>query len=288
MIMADAAQFTTPEGALDYLRAVGGQADDAIDLAESALALGLMFLPGVHIDRYRQHLKKLTEQAREEHETRLRAGQADTLSLRAQTLRTIIHGAHGYQGDEKTYNDIQNANLIRVIERRKGLPVAIGILYLHIARVLSWAAAGLSFPAHFILRLEKDGERIILDPFREGGEMDAASLRTLLKSIVGERAELSHDFYAPVSSREILVRLQNNLKKRLIDGEDYAGAIQAAEAMAAFAPHEYRTHLDRGVLHAKLGHVDKARSALKAYVALAPSAKEKAQGRALLAEIEKA
>ena len=51
-----------------------------------------------------------------------------------------------YRGDSETYDDTQNADLIRVIRRRRGLPVALGILYLHAARAQGWPAVGLNFP----------------------------------------------------------------------------------------------------------------------------------------------
>ncbi len=278
--------FQSSDEALQYLRRVGQSGDADIDIAEAALALGLLFLPGLHVDRYRQHLHKVAEHVQEEYRSRLRLEENDDLHLRVQVLRKIIHDAHGYQGDEKNYDDIQNANFIRVIERRKGLPVSLGILYIILARRMDWACDGLSFPGHFLIRMEKDSERVILDPFREGREMNAAALRQLLKSIVGQKAELSHNYYNAVSNREILVRLENNLKKRLIEGEDYGQAILAAEAIGAFSPDEYRIYLDKGVLHAKLGQNQQAVTALEAYIAKTPHAKEKQHANLLLQQIK--
>ena len=74
--------------------------------------------------RHRQHLRKLAEHVQEEHRSRLRLEEEDDLPLRVQVLRKIIHDAHGYQGDDKNYDDIQNANFIRVIERRKARAIA--------------------------------------------------------------------------------------------------------------------------------------------------------------------
>ncbi|MBU6475650.1 MAG: tetratricopeptide repeat protein, partial [Alphaproteobacteria bacterium] len=276
----------TADEALSYLRHIGGMADGEIDLAEAALALGLIFLPGVHVGRYRQHLRKISEQAREEYAARLLAGAADDLALRVEILRKVLHEEQGYAGDRKNYDDIQNVNFIRVIERRKGLPISLGILYLVMARGMGWECEGLSFPGHFLVRLERGGDRVILDPFDEGRVMDAANLRDLLKSVVGKKAELSHDYYNAVSSREVLVRLENNLKKRLIDGEDYAAAIRAADAIGAFSPDEYRIYLDKGVLHAKLGQGAEAVAALEAYIARTPYAREKQQAHMLLQQIK--
>lgn len=284
--MVDVENFQSPDEAFDYLRRIGGIEDKDIDMSEAALALGLIFLPGLNVDRYRQHLRKISEHLSEEFASRLRMKEEDTLELRVQALRKIIHEAHGYQGDDKNDDDIQNANFIRVIERRKGLPIALGILYIILARHMGWTCEGLNFPGHFLIRLNKDRERIILDPFKEGREMNAAELRSLLKSIAGKKAELSHNFYDCVNNREILLRLENNLKKRLIDSEDYGHAIVVAEAIEAFSPLEYRTYFDKGVLYAKLGQNQQAITALEAYIEKTPSAEERQHAQLLLQQIK--
>ena len=70
----------------------------------------------------------------------------------------IVARSYGYRGDTESYDDLQNADLVRVIERRKGLPVALSILYLALARQQGWAAEGLAFPAHFLIRVGIDEE----------------------------------------------------------------------------------------------------------------------------------
>lgn len=282
--LADLQRFETPDEAFQYIRFAGLQKDSEIDLAETVLALGLLFLPGVRPERYRYHLKKLCDQAAEEFQLRLKK-EEETLAMRASVIRKIIHETHGYTGDEQSYDDIQNANMIRVIERRKGLPIAIGLLYIIVARRQGWAIEGLNFPGHFLVRMDMGGERLILDPFRLGKEMNAAELRQLLKSIAGKGAELSHNFYDAVSSRDMLIRLENNLKKRLIESEEYAQAIIVVEAMEALAPDEYRTLFDKGVLYAKLGQNKQARTAIERYIEMTPSQKDKQQARMILQQI---
>jgi regulator of sirC expression with transglutaminase-like and TPR domain len=282
----DLHRFETPEEAFQYLRHAGTLPDAQIGLAECAIALALIFLPGLNPDRYRQHVKKLESHVREEHLSRLRLKEEDTAALRARVLRKIIHEAHGYHGDAKTYDDIQNASFIRVIERRKGLPVALGLLYVILGRAQGWAVEGLNFPGHFLVRLDHAGERLILDPFRDGEEMDAAALRQLLKSVAGKKAELAHNYYEPVSNRDMLLRLQNNLKTRLIEQEEYAQSLLVVEAMEALAPDEYRILFDKAILYVKLGHAGQAVSALERYIERAPDPKDRQQARAILAQIK--
>lgn len=277
-------RFETGAEAFAYLRLVGTKQDSEIDVGEVALALALVNLPGIKVDRYRNHLAKLVEHARDDYANRKRSGE-DSLTMQANVLRHVIHDAHGYKGDTQTYDDLDNTNLIRAIDRRMGLPVALGIIYIVVGRALGFVIDGLSFPGHFILRLELDGQRLILDPFRQGAELTAADLRQLVKKMIGEQAELSHKYYTPVSNRELLLRLQNNLKTRLIEHEEYHQALQVIETMAAIAPDEVRTLFDKAVLYAKLGQIKQAAAALEEYIARIPDAREKQQARILLQQI---
>lgn len=277
-------RFETGEDAFAWLRITGAKNDADIDIGETALALGLVFMPGVVIDRYRHHLQKLVSLAKDDYAQRLRAA-PDSAELQANVLRAVIHDVNGYKGDDKSFDDLQNANLLRVIDRRAGLPVALGILYIVVGRALGFQIEGLSFPGHFILRLEHDGHRLILDPFREGKTMEAPDLRQLAKKLIGEDAELSHNYYAPVSNRDLLLRLQNNVKTRLIENEDYHKALQVVETMQAIAPDEVRTLFDKAILYAKLGQKGQAAQALEEYIERIADAREKAQARALLQQI---
>ena len=277
--------FETPEEAFQYLRYVGTLADADIDLGETALALALLFLPGVHVDRYRQHINKLCEQVRDEYKSRLRMKEDDTLALRVRILRKIVHEAHGYKGASGGDEDLQNANLIRVIERRRGLSVSIGLLYIILARAAGWQADALNFPGHFLVRLEAGGARVILDPFQEAHEMDAAELRQLLKSVIGTNAELAHEYYNTISHREMLLRLQNNLKKRMVENDEYAQALIIIESMEALAPEDYRVLFDKGILYVKLGQIQQALTTLERYIAETPDMREKQQVAVLLDQI---
>jgi regulator of sirC expression with transglutaminase-like and TPR domain len=161
--------------AQDHLRHVGTQADAEIDLAETALALAALERPEVSLDRYRDHLARLTDAVAEQ-----AAHSPEDVEARVAALRAVLAEHYGYAGDALTYDDLQNANLMRVIDRRKGLPVALGILYIGTARNLGWDIHGLNFPGHFLIRLNQAGERAILDPFNGGQTRTVMELRDLL------------------------------------------------------------------------------------------------------------
>jgi regulator of sirC expression with transglutaminase-like and TPR domain len=188
------------------------------------------------------------------------------LYARATTLSKVLAGSFGYQGDRVTYDDLQNANLMRVIDRRKGLPVALAILYIHAARSLGWPIEGVNFPGHFVVRLHNAGRAVILDPFAGGEPCTTADLRRKLKAAAGEKAELQPEHYAAVGNRDILLRLENNLKIRLIQEGDLEKAAAVLERMLLVAPKHAPLYREAGLIHARLGNLNAARTALESFL----------------------
>jgi regulator of sirC expression with transglutaminase-like and TPR domain len=187
---------------------------------------------------------------------------ADLVHRRGATpeaLAEVIARSYAYRGDSETYDDLQNADLAKVIERRKGLPVALSILYLHIARAQGWDAEGLAFPAHFLIRVGIDGARHVVDPFHEGVVREAAELRELLQKVLGPDAELTPAHFDPVFDRDVLLRLENNVRLRLARREDWPGAARSLERMLAVAPDRPELLFELGQLDARL---DKKRAAI--------------------------
>lgn len=246
------------------LRQMGEQADVAIDLGEAALLLAALGRPRVPLDRYRHHLDLLAREVA----ARAKEFSNDDVKARAQVLGEVIADDHGYAGDRQTYDDPQNANLMRVIDRKRGLPVALTLLYLLAARAQGWKADALAFPGHVLFRLEEAGERLILDPFDDGRTLGPADLRQLLKGLVGEAAELSSEHTRAMSNREILLRLQNNLKGRSAAAGDKESHRRVLDSMLWIAPGDLALWVESAGLHEAEGNLIAARQALEKALAL--------------------
>src|SRR5690349_21954524 len=162
-----------PRAALD---AIGLLPDTGIDVGGAALQLARVDSPDADWRAARAHLSELARDAVE------LAKSIDTndVSMRAEALAGLIAGRYLYAGDAETYDDLANANLIRVIERRKGLPVALGIIWLHCARASGWGGHGVDFPGHFLVALEGAGGQAVLDVFAGGKLLDVREMRALL------------------------------------------------------------------------------------------------------------
>jgi len=115
--------------------------------------------------------------------------------------------------------------------------------------------------------------------------MEAPDIRTLIKKILGPKAELSSDYYEPTTNRDILIRLQNNIKLRLIEREDYKAALHVIENMQIVAPDEFRLELDAGVLYAKTEQPQAAIKHLQRYIDQAPHDRDRHEAAMLLQQI---
>lgn len=260
------------------LRQVGAQQDPQINLADAALLLAALDQPRQPLERYRHHLSLL---ARDTADVGGDAAAAGNLEARVSALRTVLVERYAYAGDEETYDDLQNANLMRVIDRRRGLPVSLAILWLHAARAQGWPAEGINFPGHFLIRLEVPGRRAILDPFRSGELLGPQALRQLLKAVRGDTAELAPDHYAACGNREILLRLQNNIKVRRLRERDLVRSLETVESMLLLDPSEGSLWREAGLLHMRLDNLRAAIFALDNFLELSPGDPRRSEVAAL-------
>ena len=249
---------------LEELAHVGRTNDDAIDMGEAALVLAAIAKPNTPREPYRRHLQKVFHEV---------AAYVDgyrgvvPLKLRHEALVQVIYKRFGYVGTKDCFDDIEAASLMRVIDRRGGLPVALGILYLEAARHIGWSAVGIDFPGRFLVRLDAEGPpcggRLIIDPCDGGSELNAPDLRRILKLMTGPEVEIGPMHYRAVGSRAVLLRLQNNIKTRHLDAGRVGAALSALETMAALAPDDAALWREIGVLHTRLGQTPAAVAALE-------------------------
>ncbi len=133
----------------EALAAIGMLPDGEIDPAPAALQLARLDADGTDWEAASSHLSVLARDAAAV--GAVMTGRSPEARIGA--LAGLIHAHHGYRGDSDTYDDLDNANLIRVIERRRGLPVALGVLWLHCMRAAGWDGHGIDFPGHFLVSL---------------------------------------------------------------------------------------------------------------------------------------
>ena len=270
--------MTPQQEARAALDAAGRLPDAELDLAAVALQFARIDQPGAD---WRAASAHLTDIARAAASSASAAG-ADS---RRAALATLLHRDFAYEGDAATYEDLANANLIRVIERRRGLPVALGILWLHAADAAGWVAHGVDFPGHFLIALEAGPRQSVVDVFAGGAAMDAPALRALIKRYEGEDAELRPGLLRPMAKRSVLLRLQNNIKLRRLRAGQLAEALACAEDMLRLAPDHAPLWREAGLMNHRLVRYGAALVCLEKALVLEPTGESAARLRGLVDEL---
>ena len=261
------------DGDHSFLTNIASTPDGDIDLGESALVLAGMDQPRTtsptasiydpiqkRLQHCRDHLTELAQSIA------MTGSNAANASARLSALRAVIDTQEGYRGDALIHETPEHSNLINTIERRKGDGVALGILYIHSARTQGWTAYGLGFPDHFLIALDGGTERIIFDPFYGQIIETAHELRALLKGLHGNGAELLPEYYAPLENRQILLRIQNDLRLSHAASGHLDKAILMSERILLMAPQTWDLYEDLGFYYAETGDFDAALLALDTYL----------------------
>ncbi|MDO9710825.1 SirB1 family protein [Paracraurococcus lichenis] len=276
---------STPQDEARAALAAAGQLPDAeIELAAVALQFARIDAPDAD---WRAAAATLSEiaQAAVAAATANEAADAGDAEQRRQVLAEVIHGRFGFAGDAETYDDLANANLIRVLDRRRGLPVALGLLWLHAAEAAGWSAHGIDFPGHFLLAVEGSRGQALVDVFAGGTGLAAPELRALLKRIEGERAELRPGLLRLMDKRAVLLRLQNNIKLRRLRTGDLAGALACTEDMLRLAPDAALLWREAGLMNQRLDRIGAALGCLDRSLEIEPEGEAARRIRSVVEEL---
>jgi regulator of sirC expression with transglutaminase-like and TPR domain len=248
-----------------YLKRLGDMGDGPHDIAMAALMLAALDHPHTKLNPYYAHLSELGEAARAE-TAFVRDGEAA-----ASALGHVLATRYGYDGDRMEYDEPGNADLISVMERRRGLPVALGVLYMHTARAAGLKAWGLFAPGHFLLKIAVKGSEALIDPFNGGAAVERERFTAPIGAtpILEAGASSEPNAHEAVSDTDVLLRLQNNIKSRALQARDTKRAIEILNRMTLISPRRAPLWLELARLHETSGALSAARKACEKCLATA-------------------
>ncbi|MEL6346405.1 MAG: transglutaminase-like domain-containing protein [Myxococcota bacterium] len=180
----------------------------------------------------------------------------------------------GFQGDDEEYDRPENSFIDRVIARRRGLPILLSVIYVEVARRVGVALVGVSFPSHFIIR-PVDSDAFFIDPFHQGRVLKPAHLEMWLSQLY-RGAPITSDLWAKAtqdaSNREVLARMNRNLKFSYLRRKDLHGGIRASERILMLDPEQAEERRDLGRMLLSAGREEDGQAELAHYLALRPAA----------------
>lgn len=178
----------------------------------------------------------------------------------------------GFTGNATEYYDPRNSYLNEVIDRRRGIPISLAVVYLSIGRRLGMPVHGVNAPGHFLVR---HGERV-LDPFAAGREVTPGTLLEQLRqmNVPDPDAQLGRLVASPPDTRTVLVRMLGNLKANHLQRKDFVRSLAVVDRLVHLEPENPLWLRDRGALYQRLDCGRAAIADLERYLQLAPDDRE--------------
>ena len=203
------------------------------DLAEANLRIAAEGRPGLDCERWLDEVDRLA----------VMAGGTDAAAV-FDMLRD-----EGYAGDADAYDDPRNSFLDHVLQRRRGLPIALSALAVAVGRRTGARIEGVAMPGHYIVVDVSDGRVRYVDPFHGWAPRTVEELAGIARDTAGTDLEPGHLAPAPaeVTVTRMLLNLEGSYRRRdrlsdvrwclglqaLVNPDDPAPRVRLAEVLVA-------------------------------------------------------
>jgi regulator of sirC expression with transglutaminase-like and TPR domain len=166
-------------------------------------------------------------------------------------LINIIYNQQGFTGDWKAFFKVENALISKVIARRKGIPISMGVVLLDLLDVCGFKAQGICFPSGFMIRLPLENEVVYIDPFT--GEMPTwEGLELKVRGQLGNHARLTLDMLKPDTNKTIIKRLITVIKAAYLQDDQLTLALLCSDILLRIDPEDAYEVRDRGFIFQQL------------------------------------
>lgn len=158
-----------------------------------------------------------------------------TPEAQARACADVLGGVHGFTGDRERYDHPDNSMLDMVLERRRGLPILLSVVYVEVARRAGVPLVGVGLPGHFVVGHLGGDAPVLIDPFAGGKPI---------------QVDVASELVRPWPAHEISMRMLNNLLASFQRRGDLGAALRAADMRLALATEERQREALRADLRA--------------------------------------
>ncbi len=257
----------TPQA--ERFRQIVSGPDAEINLAEAALLIASEEYRDLDIAAYLARLDAMGATLKR----RLRAdiSPADTIVA----LNRFLFDEHGFSGNAADYYDPRHSILNEVLDRKRGIPLTLALVYIEIGRRIGLPVQGISFPAHFLVKCQLRDGTVVLDPYAKGISLSLEEIKQRLKSLrngVEPPRSVVAGMLATASNKDILVRMLRNLKAIYSHHKEWLKALAATDRIISVMPDAAEEYRDRGMIYLSLECFRAALFDLQAYIKMLPVA----------------
>lgn len=181
------------------------------DLIAGATLLSQLHYPEVREDILKEQIQRIRK------DIWLEINDGLTAYEKIRIFNKIFYGKHGFEGDHTNYFAPENSYIHSVLDRKKGNPLSLALIYMVVAQSLDIPVYGVNLPNHFILAYVDEDESSIsnsfgvlfyINAFSKGSLFDENEIRDYLN---GQHAPCLPDYFSPCSNKDIIRRMMNNL-----------------------------------------------------------------------------
>jgi regulator of sirC expression with transglutaminase-like and TPR domain len=269
---------------LEYFTSLVAE-DESFPLTEAALALAQDAYPDLDVQGILAEIDALMMRLK-----RRLTSDADVVQ-KLQMLNQFFYRELGFAGNLNDYYDPDNSYLNVVLNKRRGIPISLAVLYLEMAQQIGLAARGVSFPGHFLLRVTMAGGEVMMDPV-SGEALNETEMIEMLEPFVSgpvthgdSVSKTLRGLLQPARPREIMARMLRNLKAIYLQTERWQRLLAVQQRLVILLPHDIEERRDRGMAYARLNFVRAALEDLQLYLDERPEAEDAAMIEAQLAEL---
>ena len=247
--------------------------DDELPLLEAAACLAQDEYPELDVEQVLADVDRLLERAR-----RRAAVGAEPLE-RVQALGQFFFSDLGFGGNLNDYYNPDNSYLHRVLQTRRGIPISLALLWLELARGLGVEAEGISFPGHFLMRVNLDGGMLVLDPMncqslgRDDLRLRIEEWQPRLPAAPNGDLPLTA-FLQACTPRQMLTRMLRNLQDIHRSQHDWPRLVAVQDRLIVLLPQAWEEYRERGLALAEQGERRRAAADLDRYLRERPAAQD--------------
>lgn len=260
------------------------QSDAQFPLLEAAVSLAQDEYPQLDVQQVLGEVDQLLDRLK-------RRIPADApASHRLRMLNQFFFRELHFRGNVNDYYDPDNSYVSAVLHSRRGIPISLAVLWLELAQGLGLAARGVSFPGHFMVKVNLPHGQVVIDPFT-GQSLSREALSERLEPYrrrhgLLDELETPLGLYLQVApSRDIIARMLRNLKEIHAVREDWSRQVAVLDRLLVLLPQAWDEYRDRGLAHAELGHVEPAVRDLETYLSRVEPQQDVSAVMARLAEL---
>jgi regulator of sirC expression with transglutaminase-like and TPR domain len=175
--------------------------------------------------------------------------------------RALADGA-GFRGLPEDFADLRASLLPDVLERRRGLPILLSIVYVEVARRLDIPAHVIALPGRVVVGVGEPAESVMLDPYDDGRRLRVDDAVALVASM-GMRFDPAQT--APAHGADILARVLTNIRALASRQQQPRVQLWAVELSMALPHFPAQLRRERATLRTRLGDFHAASKDLEAY-----------------------